>query len=1381
MTSATLLGELLRGPLASDSGDSRPWQAALEVQLEVDDWQALWRGPGHEVTVPAFDAGRPPGAPNTCLRLSRPGQAQPELWESRGGRVSFFEQPAEPLCRLSRLAARAALRIVSLRPGGWRGTLTWPCEVKGVLRGIGARCRAAWQAHAELRRLRRTHKVLKALVAPLWLPVSALWWASRGRRFDYRLQFERAGRLIVLEGTKSITALPGWSDVAKALCRRLRGQQPAPLRTPWEQLTQLDVVLSYQTGPDAQGALWLDPPARLRGRLEMDIAEMVRRHAPQVRPWAGLVPGLAGLASFALLVLRDLARAHLLDLLPSPAYPEGLPSQRALPSPSAEPARFLQPYPSLQEADGSVVLPQLVPLQAGAQASAPGGAEQVELALIRYRPRRLQARFECGEVRHRSIVLMNGFAQNTLPFVAAELGPDALAARLLREGWDVWLFEYRVSPMLQASARFSSMDDIAACDIPAAVRKVLATLRADPEAPPEARDHREAPHQIALFSHCVGSAALEMSLLGGHLRERSDGTGRSLLHAVLFSQFLPRVVGSKSAQMRLGVASLLRNLLGLDYIEFTAGAVQSDLLHQAADRLFRLMPVEPGEQCPAGSGHPAHAHTTCRRMTGFLSPLYRHDQLLPETHARLDTYFGRTNLGVFIHGTKCVSGERIVNAHGQGVYLTDDNIRTRLDMPVMLMQGEVNQLFDIESLDNSARDLHAVFGAVRAAQGYDRFERLEGFAHFDCTIGRRAPADVFPKVSGFFDRAWRRSSALAPAPPQNRLRARVPRTGPITGWSRLGAVTGVRRVCLWAELDTAGRERPVGLLLRARFTPSGGGAARESFSFWPAHAQPLPDIVTSASGGTGQPNALSVRHYDRSLVIGRVWVEVPPGEHLEAELVGLHVYTDDGAGPRQGREVVVHTGDGAGQVPGEPPELLRVVCPEAAVDAGLGGANGGPAQADVLGPQANSMVDPVLGWALLEACRRRIEAHNAAAQNPAATTLSRERRSVVLLPADTIVRLAARPSAQPCTRLALTSCRYPGLTVFERDRSDATLGALAARQQQATADGAGLDAVWMLGDQVYVDATAGLLDASSPLERHLPVYREAFGSTGFRTLARQVPLYMVSDDHEVGDEWTADQLRWSRAEAVNARMAHACEEAFQRCHGPRDWRLSGDAAFEIAGLPFYRLDTRWKRSRVGRRLLTEAQWVELGLWLQQQVGREGFKFIATGSVIAPGIDGGSGVPGRAPPRDRDNWQLSPGDRARLLGLISRLGVRNLVFLSGDYHCAAVAEISLPSKASAWSLVAPPLHAPLPFANLPASLLTGSETIPLGGMGSATATLLGAVHAQTAPDGWMEIEVCSQTQTLRVVVMKPCAGATCDARMLRSPCGRERGEILLQAR
>ncbi len=265
--------------------------------------------------------------------------------------------------------------------------------------------------------------------------------------------------------------------------------------------------------------------------------------------------------------------------------------------------------------------------------------------------------------------------------------------------------------------------------------------------------------------------------------------------------------------MRLQVASVMVNAMGLEFINFAAGACQPNGLHALMDRFFASFHYHAAERCPGEHDlRVPHADcASCKRMAGFLSRLFRHDQLIEPTakhrgtHEKLDEYFGRTNLGVFLHGAKCVEYERLVNADGQNVYVTDENVRRYLSMPIMLLHGADNVLFDKESLLDTQAQFSRAFGPQRLSTGFDRFLIAPEHAHFDCTIGKRAPEVIFSQVVDFFEQALK--ADLPPTQEPNRLRARLPRTGPLVGWYRRVGENNVLRV--WMEVDSTQTDMPV--------------------------------------------------------------------------------------------------------------------------------------------------------------------------------------------------------------------------------------------------------------------------------------------------------------------------------------------------------------------------------------------------------------------------------------------------------------------------------------------------------------------------------------------------------------------------------------------
>ncbi len=1258
---------LMDAGMVSDVGQSHI-DIALHVEMRVDDWATLWTDPRHRVPVIVTDHE----AYNATRLVMAAPEGEVRTWDLERGQVDLFAPVQEGLFPRADRYLRTALTYVASRwaPDARRGG--------AGLRALPGRIRDA------------AILVLKA---------------SAAREYRYSLVFRRGEARLHLDGRKLIAPALSWREIGEWALQWLRHPLRWPLpqrRSVWQQLTELDIVLSSDAGG----------PALLDTRLVMDLPDMIRRVIPQWSAGPDAITAMTAFLSYPALVIRYLLQSRLLDFrLPDTAA--GLPAE----DPAEAPDNGLfelrrDHFPSLRLASGEGIEPSepvclRVPLRPSLGRK---DGEQIRTGLVRYQPTRLQHRDVGTAVRrYRSILLINGFAQNTLPFVAEELEHRNLAAMLCAEGWDVWLLEYRVSPLLRASAQFSTMDDIAAAEIPAAVNHVLAVRARESRKPARRRG------EVALLTHCVGSASAAMSLFGGRLTYR-DGTAK--VSSILFSQFQPFVIGSATAQMRVQVAGMMAAALGRDFVQFTAGIRQADGFHALLDRLFASFHQEPSERCP-GHDDLFHDHpdtATCRRMTGLLSRLFRHDQLVPSlpgrpgTHAKLDRYFGRTNLGVFMQGAKCVQYERLVDADGQNVYLTEENIRRFLTMPFMLMHGEDNVLFDVESLESSQRQLRQALGPAREAAGLDQALRIADHAHFDCTIGRHAPEAVFRPVLGFFDRAWRADPPQVDTTP--RLRARLPRTGPLIGWTAREA--DQVHVRIWAEIDNSQTDTPVGLLVWWR---AGASSGLEVFEWQSVTIRGQSDIARHAS-----PD-------DKVMYgVGDICLPVSSVHEVSILVLGLHRFSGGSpSAPPRGRwpeawgapltaaEALTQSADVLAAVPSP-----RWVSPAATDDR-------------------RCDLDAVAASGLVASLEVLLAARRSRARRPVPGTLSRQRREDRDLADAILTPSLASLAGQGPQRFLAASCRHPGVTAMESARADAVLQAIGRQLQHAPAA-----MMWMLGDQIYADAQAGLMDTESSLERLLPRYRQAFGSPGFRAVARRVPLAMVMDDHEIEDNWRPADSRLDPRTALLSSNALAAFAAFQASHGERSdaGRVGAGAVWEWPGISAVVLDTRTARDGqsadpAGRRVLRPEDALALEAWLREREATTGAapKLIVSGSVLAPGLREWAGD---LPPSRADNWQLAPADRCRVLSFIARERIRNVVFLSGDYHCGAHGTITFSAAPGlrAYCLVAPSLYAPFEFANVRAADLLEQERVPLDA-GEAL------IQARAVPgDGWLSLATCT---------------------------------------
>jgi cholesterol oxidase len=315
-------------------------------------------------------------------------------------------------------------------------------------------------------------------------------------------------------------------------------------------------------------------------------------------------------------------------------------------------------------------------------------------------------RYEGG--RRGPVLLAPGFGMSAMSFIGGTIGTN-LTEHLVAKGYDVWLFDYRAGIDLPSSRTSFTLDDIATSDWPAAVGEVLRVTGAP---------------SVQAVGHCVGSASLMMALASGSLTDvRSAVCMQFPLH--------PETSLLNQAKARLGVGSLLGRL-GLDRVApFTGGSI----LAKALDLGLRAVPMRSGERCDK---------PVCRWINAIYGCTHRHAQLNDATHDRIDNMFGVGNLSALDHMALMIRTRKVVAADGSDVYTSHPE---RLRLPVLLVQGDRNDIFRPEG---SLRTLRWLQGANDPSL-YERVV-LPGYAHLDALIGRDAPTDVFPVVSGHLDR-----------------------------------------------------------------------------------------------------------------------------------------------------------------------------------------------------------------------------------------------------------------------------------------------------------------------------------------------------------------------------------------------------------------------------------------------------------------------------------------------------------------------------------------------------------------------------------------------------------------------------------------------------
>ena len=162
---------------------------------------------------------------------------------------------------------------------------------------------------------------------------------------------------------------------------------------------------------------------------------------------------------------------------------------------------------------------------------------------------------------------------------------------------------------------------------------------------------------------------------------------------------------------------------------------------------------------------------------------------------------------------------------------------------------------------------------------------------------------------------------------------------------------------------------------------------------------------------------------------------------------------------------------------------------------------------------------------------------------------------------------------------AIGSCQYP-TAMLEHEVSGASYARLGKRIDR---DGPrGPQCVLLVGDQIYVDGTAGLFDPTSQFDRYVRPYELLFRMPPVRKVLRRLPLFTMMDDHEIRNNWepSVDDTRPDPA-MIDGRRSYV---KFERRAGPPMLPQTGTSRFplwyrfEVNGFPLFMIDTRTERT-----------------------------------------------------------------------------------------------------------------------------------------------------------------------------------------------------------
>ena len=308
-----------------------------------------------------------------------------------------------------------------------------------------------------------------------------------------------------------------------------------------------------------------------------------------------------------------------------------------------------------------------------------------------------------------------------------------------------------------------------------------------------------------------------------------------------------------------------------------------------------------------------------------------------------------------------------------------------------------------------------------------------------------------------------------------------------------------------------------------------------------------------------------------------------------------------------------------------------------------------------------------------------------------------------------------KQEAIPLT-FALASCQYPSDFLDRMPEgehatwgpADASLLALGRLMDQADNRPTLL---LLAGDQVYVDATAGLFDPRVQDDRFRIPYEHRGESRGTQAAMQRLDLTVetILDDHEIRDNWAMPDPKSGKSTDEDLDEGLRAYFKYQRglTSTPRNKVWRNDITHN--GIPFFLCDTRTQRQ--GRtvsnwntaRIMRNDQFKALCTWMKEN--RTSPKFVLTSSAILPrrlevAKDAVCAL-------HSDAWDGYPQSLHKLLAFICDQDIQGLVFLSGDEHVSGLVTACVTKKSPSakgersctfYCIHSSALYAPYPFAN-----------------------------------------------------------------------------------
>jgi cholesterol oxidase len=302
------------------------------------------------------------------------------------------------------------------------------------------------------------------------------------------------------------------------------------------------------------------------------------------------------------------------------------------------------------------------------------------------------------------VVLTPGTAMTGLSY-CIDTVPQNLVEFLVAKGFDVWLVDWRTSPLLAAHEQPYTFDDVAHYDWPAAIAEVR---------------RRTGKSRVSVLAHCLSSPCFLLSQLRGYME---PGQVKSFV----------------ASQVALHLHMTPVAALKLDtYVDRLLPF--GDMIHQRrADEKLKISDIAVSFLSQLVPKSYACDNPACHRQSATFGDLIFHPRVNAATHALMGDLVPEC-LTAFL--------QDVANWARKPDILTDFDRKhlDRLRLPILFISGAENRMFVPQATE-------LTFNMLCEANGADNYQRkvYNDFGHLDSYIGEGANTAIWPDLAAALD------------------------------------------------------------------------------------------------------------------------------------------------------------------------------------------------------------------------------------------------------------------------------------------------------------------------------------------------------------------------------------------------------------------------------------------------------------------------------------------------------------------------------------------------------------------------------------------------------------------------------------------------------